>query len=102
MSFGEDSIPLISTTAVCMLISRDAPCPVHIYSPSGMYAGAGGIPGMEPSSAGKGTECYISDIVEDGEACSENGSGSCHVNDGGRKRLNVVWEEASKRCVRCS
>ena len=69
--------------------------------PSDACPSAGGIPGIESSngqacclascgqcggmgcsSAGKDTDCCISDIVASGEACSVKGSAPCYIGDG--------------------
>lgn len=67
-------------------------CPPRTHAPPDVSPSAGGTPGTESFKehcGGDGcatgiedTACRISDIVEDGAACSVNGSTPYYVDDG--------------------
>ena len=74
--------------------------------PSEVCPSAGGIPGIESSngkacclaacgqcggdgcsSVGLASDCCVTDIVDEGEACSVKGSAPCYIDDGERRSV---------------
>ena len=92
-----------------------------IYQPCGRPTGsvcAGGIPGIESSNgqacclvecgqcgglgcsdAGRGSECCVTDIVEEGEACSVTNEAPCWIGDGERTACDHFRRWLLQRCA---